>query len=130
MTRNKPPPSRAAPGTSWCNVRDESIPLSVPAVSVRTRDGFRVVRTEWFVDVPSERAAQAVVMPELPKQPALRPPRVSKAPGVKVWVVPSGSGFRVVPANAARPTGARLMRLVAEEQDQEALAMLDALASR
>jgi hypothetical protein len=127
MTGNKPPPPRPTRGRSWCSVREEPGPPSAPAVSLRSPDGFRTVRTEWIVDVPSERAAPAVVMPELPKQRALLSPAASNAPSVKVWVVLSGSGFRVVSANAARPIGARLMRLVAEELDPEARAMLDAL---
>lgn len=127
MTRNKPPPPRKR---SWCSVREEPAPPSASAVSVRTRDGFRVVRTAWFVDVPSERATPAVVMPELPKQPARRPPAPSKAQGVKVWVAPSRTGFRLVSADTPRPVGARLMRLVADESDPEALDMLAPLASR
>jgi hypothetical protein len=131
MTRNKPQPPRPAPERNWCAVREEPAPLSASAVSMRTPGGFRVVRTEWFVDVPSERAAPAVVIPELPKQPAqLLLPTASQAPSAKVWVMASGSELRVVSANAPRPTGAKLMRLVAEEPDQEALDLLGALASR
>jgi hypothetical protein len=39
-------------------------------------------------------------------------------------------GLRVLSANLPRPAGAQLMRLVAEERDQEALDVPDALASR
>ena len=73
------------------------------------------------------RAAPAVVIPELPKQ--VRAPQaaalvVSEA---LVWVVPTGTAFRVVQANMTRPVGAKLMRLVAEERDDDALRMLRTL---
>lgn len=57
-------------------------------------------------------------------------PRTAGAQGVRVWVVPTASGLRIVPASAARPIGAKLMRLVAEEVDRESLELLSALSSR
>ena len=110
-------------------MQEDSAPLS-PPVSVHSPDSFRSVRTEWFVDVPSERAAPAVIIPSLPQRPVLPPPESPPPPAVVVWVVPTSSGLRVVPACAARPIGARLMRLVAEEMDQGSLDILDKLTSR
>jgi hypothetical protein len=91
-------------------------------------NSFRRVSTGWFVDVPSERAAPAVVIPELPK--AIPAVASSEPLQAQVWLVQVGSGWRVLPASAARPVGAKLMCLVAVEDDEASQEMLQALVSQ
>jgi hypothetical protein len=129
MSRRRSTSDSGTKDRGWCKLQEDSAPLS-PPVSVHSGDSFRTVHTEWFVDVPSERAAPAVVIPSLPHRPVLRPPEAAEVSAVRVWVVPTAKGLRVLPANAARPVGAKLMRLVAEEQDPESLEILDTLRSR
>ena len=129
MSRRKTSTHSGSPRRGWCELKEESAPVSAPG-SVHSPDSFRTVRTEWFLDVPSERAAPAVVIPSLPDLPAIPGPEAAPRPDVRVWVVPTASGLRILPASSARPIGGRLMRLVAEELDQQSLEIIDTLTSR
>ena len=127
MTAKKERSVRRIPRGQWCAVQQPKS-LSPPEPSVRPHNSFRSVSTGWFVDVPSERAAPAVVIPELPRViPAGEPSEPLQA---EVWLVRVGSGWRVLPASSERPVGARLMRLVAIDDDDAAHEMLQALATR